>query len=51
MTPLEELEARANPHKAAEMLAYHKVARPYLGIPVPEIEELTDRWRSRTDAR
>jgi 3-methyladenine DNA glycosylase AlkD len=28
------------------MAAYHKVERPYLGIPVPQIEELTDRWRA-----
>lgn len=46
MTPLQELQALADPAKAAEMLAYHKVARPYLGIPVPQIEELTDRWRA-----
>ena len=46
MTPLEELQALADPAKAAEMAAYHKVARPYLGVPVPAIEDLTDRWRA-----
>jgi 3-methyladenine DNA glycosylase AlkD len=46
VTPLEELEARANPVKAAEVAAYHKVARRYLGISVPDVEELTDRWRA-----
>jgi 3-methyladenine DNA glycosylase AlkD len=46
MTPLAELEALANPAKAAEMAAYHKVLRPYLGVPVPGIEALTDRWRA-----
>ena len=46
MTPLEELEARADPVKAAEMAAYHKVARRYLGVPVPQIQDLTDRWRA-----
>jgi 3-methyladenine DNA glycosylase AlkD len=46
MTPIEELQAIANPTKAAEMAAYHKVPRTYLGIPVPQIEELTDRWRA-----
>ena len=46
VTPLEELQALADPAKAAEMQAYHKVARPYLGIAVPRIEELTDRWRA-----
>lgn len=46
MTPLDQLRSRADPAKAAEMAAYHKVSRPYLGIPVPEIEELTDAWRA-----
>ena len=46
MTPLAELQALADPQKAAEMAAYHKVARPYLGVPVPAIEDLTDRWRA-----
>ncbi len=43
---LVELQALANPAKAAEMLAYHKAERPYLGIPVPDIETLTGRWRA-----
>jgi 3-methyladenine DNA glycosylase AlkD len=53
MTPFEELQALADPVKAAEMLAYHKVARPYLGVPVPAVETLTDRWRANLtlDAR
>lgn len=46
MTHLQELEAQANPQKAAEMAAYHKASRPYLGISVPDIEGLTDRWRT-----
>jgi 3-methyladenine DNA glycosylase AlkD len=46
VTPLDELRARANPAKATEMAAYHKVTRPYLGVPVPDIEDLTDRWRA-----
>jgi 3-methyladenine DNA glycosylase AlkD len=46
VTPLQELEALANPVKSAEVAAYHKVARPYLGISVPDIEDLTDRWRA-----
>jgi 3-methyladenine DNA glycosylase AlkD len=46
VTPLQELEALADPVKAADMAAYHKVDRPYLGIPVPQVEELTDRWRA-----
>jgi 3-methyladenine DNA glycosylase AlkD len=46
VTPLEQLEAVANPAKAAEMAAYHKAPRRYLGIPVPEVEALTDQWRA-----
>jgi 3-methyladenine DNA glycosylase AlkD len=46
VTPLAELEALANDAKAAEMLAYHKVPRRYLGVPVPQVEDLTDRWRA-----
>lgn len=46
MTPLAQLEAHANPVKAAEMLAYHKVPRRYLGVAVPDIETLTDQWRA-----
>lgn len=46
MTPLQELQALADAKKAAEMAAYHKVARVYLGVSVPQIEELTDRWRA-----
>jgi 3-methyladenine DNA glycosylase AlkD len=42
---LAELEALADPVKAAEMAAYHKVPRVYLGVPAPEIYALTDRWR------
>jgi len=46
VTPLADLEALANPSKADEMLAYHKAARPYLGVTVPQIDDLTDRWRA-----
>lgn len=46
MTPLEELQALENPVKAQEMQAYHKVPRPYLGVTVPQIDDLTDRWRA-----
>jgi len=46
VTPLAQLEALANPMKAAEMLAYHKMPRRYLGVTVPEIEILTDQWRA-----
>jgi 3-methyladenine DNA glycosylase AlkD len=46
MTPLEELLALADPARAAGMRAYHKATRPYLGVPVPQIEALTRRWRA-----
>lgn len=46
MTPLDELSALSDPAKAEEMRAYHKIDRPYLGLTVPQIEELTDRWRA-----
>jgi 3-methyladenine DNA glycosylase AlkD len=40
------LQALADPARAVEMAAYHKVDRPYLGVPVPAVEDLTDRWRA-----
>ena len=45
-TALAALHGAADPKKAAEMAAYHKVDRPYLGIPVPQIETFTDAWRA-----
>ncbi len=44
---LEALNAAASPEKAPELLAYHKVERPYLGIAVPQIDELTKDWRAQ----
>lgn len=46
MTPLEELQALADPAKAADMAAYHKAPRTYLGVSVPQIDALADRWRA-----
>ena len=46
MTPLQELQALADPAKAGEMAAYHKASRTYLGLTVPQIEGLTNRWRA-----
>jgi len=43
---LAALRSRAAPGKAAEMLAYHKVDREYLGTAVPEIEALAKDWRA-----
>ncbi len=48
MTPemaLEALRAAATPGKAAEMAAYHKVPRDYLGVANPVIDDLTKVWR------
>lgn len=42
------LQALADPAKAAEMAAYHKVLRPYLGVSVPQIDLLAREWRSVT---
>ncbi|MDZ4094558.1 MAG: DNA alkylation repair protein [Paracoccaceae bacterium] len=43
---LAALEARANPGKTAEMQAYHKADRRYLGTSVPDIDALARDWRS-----
>jgi 3-methyladenine DNA glycosylase AlkD len=39
------LAAHAVPGKAAEMEAYHKAVRPYLGVANPEINALATEWR------
>lgn len=52
MTPTEalaQLHAAADPAKAAQAAAYHKAARPYLGISVPDITSLATQWRATTD--
>lgn len=43
---LAQLQALATPAKAAEMAAYHKADRPYLGVSNPEIDALADGWRA-----
>jgi 3-methyladenine DNA glycosylase AlkD len=40
------LEGLANPEKAAEMAAYHKSTRRFLGVTVPQIDDLADGWRA-----
>ena len=45
-TALAQLEALADGGKAAEMAAYHKVSRRYLGVTVPQVEELVAEWRA-----
>jgi 3-methyladenine DNA glycosylase AlkD len=44
--PLAALEALADPARAAEMAAYHKAPRRYLGIPAAEVYALADAWRA-----
>ncbi len=46
MQPLDQLIALENTENAEAMRAYHKVDRRYLGLKVPQIEELTDAWRA-----
>lgn len=43
---LTALAALADSAKAAEMRAYHKTARPFLGLTVPQIEALVKDWRA-----
>lgn len=45
-TALAGLEALADPARAAQMAAYHKAPRRYLGVPVPVIYDLSDQWRA-----
>jgi len=42
---LAELRAQALPGKSAEMAAYHKTPREYLGVSNPDIDILTKIWR------
>ena len=48
MTPeaaLAALKAAAEPGRAAQVAAYMKVERAYLGVPMPAVNELTKGWR------
>ncbi len=52
MTPflaLEQLQSMADPARAADMAAYHKTPRPYLGIANPMIDTLVADWRAAVD--
>ena len=40
------LTALADPARALDMRAYHKIDRPYLGVAVPHIEGLVRDWRA-----
>lgn len=47
---LAQLEALADPQKAAESAAYHKTPRRYLGISLPAVEALVAEWRAEASA-
>lgn len=49
MQELDALIALADADKAAQMAAYHKVARRYLGVPGPQIDALVAEWRAERD--
>lgn len=46
---LTQLRALGDPAKAAEMAAYHKAQREYLGVAVPQIDALARGWREGLD--
>lgn len=46
---LAQLEALSDPERAAGSAAYHKAARRYLGVTVPQITELAQGWRAELD--
>lgn len=43
---LSELRSKAQPGKAAQMAAYHKAPRGYLGVANPDIDAMTKAWRT-----
>lgn len=47
MPEMDALRALHAPDKAAQMAAYHKVDRAYLGVAVPEIDALAKTWRAK----
>lgn len=47
---LDRLRAAGNPEKAAEMAHYHKVDRPYLGVSVPQIDDVVKDLKDALDS-
>lgn len=43
---LDQLTALADPDRAAQMRAYHKADRTYLGLKNPQVNDLTKAWRT-----
>jgi len=48
-TYLDQIKAHADPERAGQMAAYHKVDRPYLGVANPVLNDLTKAWRQELD--
>jgi len=46
---LAEIKAHANSARAEGARAYHKADRPYLGVPNPVLNDLTQGWRKTLD--
>lgn len=46
---LTQLRGLGDQVKAAEMAAYHKAAREYLGVTVPQVDDLARGWREGLD--
>jgi len=49
MTALEQLQAAGDREKAAEMAAYHKGKREFLGVSNPQIDMFVKEWRGAMD--
>lgn len=48
-SPLDQLIALADPVKAEQMAAYHKVDRRYVGVANPVLDDLAREWRAGLD--
>ncbi|CAD0183538.1 DNA alkylation repair enzyme [Ruegeria sp. THAF57] len=46
---LDQIKEHADPERATQMAAYHKAARPYLGVANPILNDLTKAWRQDLD--
>lgn len=46
---LDQIKAHADPKRAEQMAAYHKVDRPHLGVANPILNDLTKTWRQGLD--
>ncbi len=46
---LNQIKAHADPERAEQAAAYHKAARPHLGVANPVLNDLTKTWRQELD--